>query len=641
MKKIIKTLSNIPMTIVGGVFLASSLVLSMCKVKIYFDPALITVFICGIPLFYMAISRIVHEKGISKISSDLLISIAMCAAIAIGDLFAAGEVAFIMAIGTILEEKTTKRARKGIKKLMDLSPHMARKIVGGTEEMVETENLKVGDIVRVLPGEIVPADGEVVLGETSIDQSVMTGESIPVDKSRGDMVFCGTLNRFGAVDVEVKKESKDSSLQDMIRMVEEADKNKAPAQRIADRCASFMVPSALIIAVVTFLITLDVTRAVAVMVVFCPCALVLATPTAIMAAVGQAAKHGVIIKSPEALENMRCVDTVTFDKTGTLTYGKLDVSDIVVFDKNIDENTALSLVASAEAKSEHPLGKAIVAYAQKNGIAINDTDEFEMEQGKGVFARIGKRNILCGSQRFILEHGIDVGADEILTLKSFRSEGKASVLMALDKVCVCAIGLSDVIKSEAKDMVKKLSFMNTKTLLLTGDNYEAAKYFAKKSGIANVRAQLLPDEKVKAVKELEDLGHKVCMIGDGVNDSPALKTASVGIAMGKMGSDIAVEAADITLMSDDISKLPYLKRLSCATIRTIGLSISIAMTINMIALVLSVLGMMSPTVGALVHNAGSCFVVLLAALLYDRKLDDCRACIGCRKRKRNIKRGDG
>ena len=392
-------------------------------------------------------------------------------------------------------------------------------------------------------------------------------------------------------------------------------------QRITDKCASWLVPVALLIAIVTFIITKDIVRAVTVLVVFCPCALVLATPTAIMAAIGQATKHGVVIKSGEALEKMGKVDTIAFDKTGTLTYGKLEVSDIVSFNGTVDEQELLSLAASAEGKSEHPLGKAIVSHARKNQISVVDSDAFSMTGGKGIYAEVSEKKLYCGNEAFFAEHEIAMDDDMKQTLAQFQMQGKASVFVAEDKQCIGLIALSDVLRPQAENMVKKLDAMHTEAVLLTGDNKKTADYFAKQVGISKVCAELLPEEKVARIYDMQNEGKTVCMIGDGVNDAPALKSASVGVAMGSMGSDIAVEAADIALMSDDISKIPYLKRLSNATVTTIKFSITLSMCINLAAVTLSVLGLLTPTTGALVHNAGSCFVVLIAALLYDRRFD--------------------
>ena len=628
-KKINDFLAGLPMTIVAGVFLLFDLIPHLAEefggsidLHIFpIDPAWVTVVISGLPLLYLAVWRIIHNPGISKISSALLISIAMFAAIAIGDLFAAGEVAFIMALGALLEDATTNRAKKGLKKLLTLAPTQGRRIRNGQEELIPAEQIQKGDLLRILPGETIPVDGTIVSGETSVDQSIMTGESLPVDKTTGEDVFCGTINRFGSIDITATKVGEDSSLQKLIRMVQDAENKQAPMQRIADRAASWLVPVALLIAILAYVFSGNIVTAVTVLVVFCPCALVLATPTAIMAAIGQATKHGVIIKSGEALEKMGKVDTIAFDKTGTLTYGRLEVSDVRPTSDALTGEDLLTLAASAEGKSEHPLGKAIVAHAKAQSLSLLDSQDFQMDAGKGIAAQIGEKHLLCGSEKYLREHGVPLDDAASTILDQLRTEGKASILVAAEGKCIGVIGLSDILRPEAKDMVSRLDAMHAKTVLLTGDNRKTADYFAGRVGIAEVRAELLPEEKVGSIESLRKEGRKVCMIGDGVNDAPALKTADVGVAMGSMGSDIAVEAADIALMSDDISKIPYLKRLSNATVATIKLSITLSMCINAAAIVLSLLELLNPTTGALVHNAGSCFVVLIAALLYERKFE--------------------
>lgn len=610
-------LAGWPMTLVGGVFLLASFVLPRVGQPWGENLAWVCVVICGIPLLYLAIWRMIYNKGVSKISSALLISMAMIAAICIGDLFAAGEVAFIMEVGALLEDMTTNRAKKGLKNLFSLAPDTGRIVRNGTEIIVEVGEIVKGDILRIFPGETIPVDGLILVGETSIDQSVMTGESLPVDKTAGDTVFCGTINRFGSIDIEATKVGEDSSLQRLIRMVEDAEKNQAPTQRIADKWASWLVPVALIIAFIAYFVTKDIIRAVTVMVVFCPCALVLATPTAIMAAIGQATKHGVIIKSGEALEKMGKVDTMAFDKTGTLTYGKLHVSDIIPFG-GVSERELLTLTAAAESRSEHPLGKAITDEALSSGISLPLVEGFKMEAGKGISAQIGETQYYFGNEKYIKENGVSAADDASALLDRLRSEGKASVLISDGTELIGVIALSDTIRPEAAEMIRRLKDMNTTSVLLTGDHRKAAEFLASQVGISELRSDLLPEEKVSNINVLKQRG-KVCMIGDGVNDAPALKTADVGVAMGAMGSDIAVDAADVALMDDNISKLPYLKWLSNTTIKTIKGAITLSMCINFVAIMLSVLGILNPTTGALVHNAGSCFVVLLAALLYDRK----------------------
>lgn len=584
-----------------------------------FEPSWITVIICGFPLVYLSIRRIVYNKGISKISSALLISMAMFAAIAIGDIFAAGEVAFIMALGALLEEATTERAKKGLKKLISLAPVKGRKIQDNKEMMVPVESIQSGDYLRILPGETIPVDGRIINGETTVDQSIMTGESIPVDKIIDDDVFGGTINCFGAIDIIATKVGEDSSIQKMIQLIKNAEQKQAPIQRIADIVASRLVPIALMIACIGYLITGNIIVGVTVLVVFCPCALVLATPTAVMAAIGQATKHGVIIKSGEILETMGKVDTMAFDKTGTLTRGQLAVQSILAVDTDYSETDILQLAASAEAKSEHPIGKAIVSHAIEQDLEILDTTSFTMFVGKGIIAVIKGRELYCGNERFLEEHNIIVSESIQQAINVYRSEGKVSVIIADREHIIGIITLSDTMRNDVINMISAISSLDMTTVLLTGDSEEAATYIGKKSGVSEIHAELLPGEKVSIIESLQGKHHKVCMVGDGINDAPAMKIADVSIAMGTIGSDIAIETADIALMSDDLSKIPYIKRLSDATIKTIKFSIALSMAINCIAIILSLLEVLTPTTGALVHNVGSCLVVLIAARLYDRK----------------------
>ena len=621
-------LSSLYMTILAGLFLLLDGIPHLIKEfggqrpfqDIFsIEPSWLTVIICGFPLVYLSIRRIVYNKGISKISSALLISMAMFAAIAIGDIFAAGEVAFIMALGALLEEATTERAKKGLKKLISLASVKGRKIQANKEIMVPVESIQSGDYLRILPGETIPVDGRIINGETTVDQSIMTGESIPVDKTIDDDVFGGTINCFGAIDIIATKVGEDSSIQKMIQLIKNAEQKQAPIQRIADIVASRLVPIALMIACIGYLVTGNIIVGVTVLVVFCPCALVLATPTAVMAAIGQATKHGVIIKSGEILETMGKVDTMAFDKTGTLTRGQLAVQSILAVDTDYSETDILQLAASAEAKSEHPIGKAIVSHAIEQDLEILDTTSFTMSVGKGIIAVIKGRELYCGNERFLEEHNIIVCDSIQKAINVYRSEGKVSVIIADKEHIIGIITLSDIMRNDAINMISAISSLDMTTVLLTGDSKEAATYIGKKSGVSEIHAELLPGEKVSIIESLQGKHHKVCMVGDGINDAPAMKTADVSIAMGTIGSDIAIETADIALMSDDLSKIPYIKRLSDATIKTIKFSIALSMVINCIAIILSLLEVLTPTTGALVHNVGSCLVVLIAARLYDRQ----------------------
>ncbi len=630
MKKYIVKLNSKPMLWISGLFLLASFIteyilpLMGIGFEFFINPAWVSLVISGIPLFYSAVVNTLNKR----ITSPLLISIAMVAAVYIGDVFAAGEVAFIMAIGEWLEDKTVEKAKKGIEKLLNLVPATGRVITQDGEKIVDAKEIKINDIIRVLPGENFPADGVIIEGNTTVDQSIMTGESLPVDKTIDDEIFTGTINRFGAVDIKVTKSFANSSLQKMIKLVEDAENQKAPTQKIVDKWAGYLVPTACLIAIATYLVFAfalnspddALVRAVTVLVVFCPCALALATPTSIMAAIGQATKNGVLIKSGEALEKMGTVSTVCFDKTGTITHGKLTVSDIKAI--NITENELLAHVTAVESRSEHPIGKAVVNYAKEHKINYSDASDFNMVVGKGVSAKIKSEIIFCGNEKLIQENlNIEIDDDISQYVQTLRQQGKAVIIASNSKEIIGVIGLSDEIKQSAKVAIAKLETAGiNKTILLTGDNEKSAAFISDKVGISEVKSSLLPEDKVTAVKQLMQNAQNVCMVGDGVNDAPALKTASVGIAMGTMGSDIAIDAADIAIMGDDITKISYIKKLSNATIFSIKFNITLSMLINFAAIILSVLGLLNPATGALVHNAGSVLVVLNAARLYDKKI---------------------
>ena len=617
--EMIDFLFGLKMTILSGIFLLIAVIFMIFGIDtpVYLNPAWGAVIISGIPMLLLAMTRLIREKWIS---SALLIAIAMVASLMIGEIFAAGEVAWIMALGALLEDWTVERAKKGLRNLINLTPQTGRRIVNGVEEVVLVDEIKIGDTLRILPGESVPVDGEIIEGTTSIDQSIMTGESLPIDKEVGDEVFCGTMNMYGSIDIKATSLGENSSLQKLIDLVKAADENQAPTQRIADKWATWLVPVALLIAIAVWLITGNIERGVTVLVVFCPCALILATPTAIMAAIGQATKYGVLIKSGEALETLGALNTLVFDKTGTLTYGNLEVSDVISLKDDLTDLDLLKLTASCEKLSEHPLAKAIVNNAKEIEIDIEEPKEFKMAPGKGVSCVNSYGKVYAGNSKFINENGIEVNVDSYLD--KLKHEGKASIIVALNDEVVGLVGLSDVIREDSKRMIENLHELGTETILLTGDNTETANYFASQVGISKVYGNLLPQEKLDWIEKLKNEGKQVCMIGDGVNDAPALKTANVSVAMGSVGSDVAIEAADIALLGDDIGKIPYLKKLSNSTLFTIKANIAISMMINAAAIICSVLGLLNPVTGAIVHNAGSCLVVLNATLLYDRHFDD-------------------
>ena len=578
-----------------------------------FDMAWIAILLCGVPIVLEAVIGLVTAFDIK---ADVLVSMALIASVCIGQDFAAGEVAFIMQLGGLLEELTVARARAGIEKLVHLTPRTARRLNTAGEEIIPAEQVQVGDLLRVLPGETIPVDGIITQGQTSVDQAVMTGESLPVDKSVGDTVSSGTVNQFGSFEMRAEKVGEDSSLQRMIRLVQSADAGKAKIVGLADRWATWIVVIALTAAAITWAVTGLILRAVTILVVFCPCALVLATPTAIMAAIGNATKHGFLIKEGDALERLAQADTVTFDKTGTLTYGTLRVTAVVPCDPNLPRDDLYRFCAAAEQLSEHPLGRALTACCRRElTVALPTPSDFSMHPGLGVSACVEGRQILAGNTRLLSNHGIALPASVTVEAESYLSQGATVIYVALDGVPAGLIALSDTVRPDSSVMLARLQSLSVQPVLLTGDNESAATAIAAQLGISRMCSNCLPQDKLTYIRGLRDQGSKVCMIGDGVNDAPALKAADVGIAMGGIGSDIAVDAADIALVDDEVKELPHLITLSRRMMITIKVNMTFSMLLNFVAIVLAIIGTLDPVVGALVHNAGSVLVITNSALL--------------------------
>ena len=570
------------------------------------------IILCGIPIILEAVIGLVTAFDIK---ADVLVSLALIASVCIGEDFAAGEVAFIMQLGGLLEELTVARARAGIEKLVHLTPQTARVITVGKETAVPAEAVKVGNLLRVLPGETIPVDGEIVSGQTSVNQAVMTGESLPVDKSAGDEVSSGTVNQFGSFDMRAAKVGEDSSIQRMIRLVQSADAGKAKIVRLADRWAAWIVVIALTAAALTWLISGEIIRAVTILVVFCPCALVLATPTAIMAAIGNA-KHGFLVREGDALERLAAVKKITFDKTGTLTYGTPRVVLVHSALPSLTDSELYRLCAAAERYSEHPLGKAIThCCQQETGEMPIEAEDFQMVPGRGVSARVDGKVILAGNAELLAEHHIAIPEEAAKAADTQLSQGCTVIYTAVDGVFAGFLALSDTIREESANMIDRLSALQVQPVLLTGDHQNAAATIAAQLHIGEVHANCLPEDKLSHIRAYQAVGEKVCMIGDGVNDAPALKAADVGSAMGGVGSDIAVDAADIALVDDEVKELPHLIALSKRMMRTIKLNMTFSMTLNFIAIVLAITGTLNPVVGALVHNAGSVLVITNSALL--------------------------
>ena len=591
-----------------------SLVLSLSgfpgRTVLPFDIAWAAIILCGVPILTGAVKGLIWEHDVK---ADVLVAMALVASVTAEEYFAAGEVALIMQIGSLLEDYTSEKANESIGKLIRLSPQKAHVVREGKVFEVSPSELQAGDTVRVLAGETVPVDGKILDGETTIDQSVMTGESIPVDKKTGDTVRSGTINRFGTFTMRVEKRSEDSSLQRMIRLTKEAEENKAPIVSLADKWATWLVFGALAWAGGTWMITGEFMRAVTVLVVFCPCAFILATPTAVLAGIGNAAKYGIIIRSGSALEKLSKIKKAAFDKTGTLTCGKPEVADIVT--DGCDKNELLRLFAAAESYSEHPLGKAVADSYKGNTESVRD---FQMQAGQGISAVVAGKKLLAGKGKWLEEQNISVSSFEKQAQKA-EETGATLIYAAVDGTCRGFFVLSDTIRSDAAQTISRLKKSGVVPLLLTGDNEAAAGYIAGQVSISEVKSGLLPEEKMRIIEDISKSGGAVCMIGDGVNDAPALTRADAGIAMGGIGSDIAIESADAVLVGDEIKRIPYLFMLTKKVMHKVNVNIVAGMIINITAVILSSAGILNPVTGALWHNFGSVFVVINAALLLQYK----------------------
>ncbi len=606
-----------------------------------FDPAWIAIIVSGFPLFRGAANDLVNGF---RISAEFLVSLAILATIVAswyfpahhGEhsyLFAGGEVAFIMTLGHLLENWTVRRARAGIEGLLRMTPQTARRLDehGGGEKVVPVPEIVRGDLLRVLPGETVPVDGEIVTGNTSIDQSLITGESMPLDKGKGDDVFGGTINRYGTFTMRATHVGEDSSLAKMIQLVREAEQRRAPLERIVDRWASILVPLAILTALVVGVgawamlgsVEEGIKRAVTILVVFCPCSLVLATPTAIIAAIGNASRYGILIRSGETLERLGSITSLAFDKTGTLTIGEPKLKFAQSFTSEYDENGLIAVAAAAETFSEHPLSRCIVEEAAQRGLRPSPAGDFRMYPGQGIIVRLSDSPegtlVMVGNDRLMKRFGVEIDETYKKATDARFGLGETVIWVAAEQQLVGFLSLADTLRETSRKTVEQIREAGVEVLLLTGDNERAAQSIADQSGIHIVKPNLLPEGKVEALEELQKHGTRVGMVGDGLNDAPALKTANVGVAMGKVGSDLAIDAADIVLVGDDISRIPFLIRLSKKTKKTIIGNITLSMGINFVAIILATLGLMGPVVGALVHNAGSFCVVLFASLLLNVK----------------------
>ena len=569
-----------------------------------FDPAWLAILLCGTPILYVAGRGIVTGFDIR---AGVLVSIALIAAVSIQEYFAAGEVALIMQIGTLLEDWTVTHAQQGIEGLLRLVPQTAHVLRDGKEETIPVEEIRRSDLLRVRAGETIPVDGIVTEGETAVDPSIMTGESMPIDKRPGDPVMSGTINTYGVFTMRAEKTGHDSSLQRIIALASSVDARKAPVVLLSGQWASRLVVIALVLALGVFWGTGDFIRAVTALVVFCPCAFVLATPTAVAAAIGNLTRRGILIRRSDALERLALVDMVAFDKTGTLTEGTPMVTTVHVLMDSYTKQDVLRFAAAAEQHSEHPLGRAIVSAYRQTDAPMPQTANTQVLAGRGIAAQVDGKRITVGKPTLfaLTEAAADCAA-------RFLERGAAVSIVALDDTPIGMIVLADRMRSAVPKVISSLRRMGITPLLLTGDNEAAAKHISAQAGITEIRSGLLPDEKMAHVKTT---GHFVAMVGDGINDALALKASFAGIAMGGIGSDIAVASADAVLVTDDIRRLPTLIRMARRTRAKIQQNILFGLTLNFIALALSACGILTPVTGALWHNVGSLLVVMNAALL--------------------------
>jgi Cu+-exporting ATPase len=497
----------------------------------------------------------------------------------------------LILFGKMLEARAKGRTSEAIKKLMSLRPKTARIIRDGGEFDIPVEDVTVGDIILVRPGEKLPVDGVVTEGKSAVDESMITGESLPVEKKPGDEVIGATINKAGSLRFRATKVGKDTALAQIIRLVQEAQGSKAPIQRLADVIASYFVPAVIGIAVVTFAVwyafgpsprlTLALLNFVAVMIIACPCALGLATPTAIMVGTGRGAEHGILIKGGESLEMAHRIDTVVFDKTGTLTKGEPRVTDIAAAATFADRDV-LFYAASAEKVSEHPLGESVVKMAGERGVALEGPRDFQVLEGLGISAMVGGKPVLVGSARIMMERGVDIGG---LAAKAdaFSGEGKTAVFVAVEGRAAGVLAIADTLKESSVPALRRLKALGLELVMLTGDNRRTAEAIAAQAGITTVVPEVLPQDKVNEIKRLQSLGKKVAMVGDGINDAPALAQADVGIAIGT-GTDVAMEASDITLIKGDLGGVASAIELSRRTIRTIKQNLFWAFIYNTIGI---------------------------------------------------------
>jgi Cd2+/Zn2+-exporting ATPase len=603
-------------TAVNTIFLVLGFVLEFSGNKQFADVSfLISAVVGGYPVFKMAVTNVLRDFDMT---AGVMVTVAMVAALLVGEYSAMALVAFMMIIGEALEDFTRERANQALKELNELVPSMVTIRLEGEDVEVPISQVRVGDLVLVRPGGRIPVDGPLVEGYASVDQSSITGESIPVDKAIGDQVFAGTLLSSGALTIRVDGLGSGTKLGQMIQLVEEAQSTQAPVQRIANKYANYFAPVAIFIAGVTYLVTGEIIRGVTMLVAVCPCSLVLATPTAIVASIGNTAKNGVLVKHGTAMEQIGKVDVVAFDKTGTVTFGKPKLTQIKTFN-GYGEDEMLALTASVERNSEHPLAKAIINEAKTRELRLSSVEDFESIPGHGIRASVDGKMVAVG-ERMLTKMGVVLGKEESDLIESMKAAGYTVIPVSVDGRLAGLINVEDTVREESVKAISNLNKLGiTKTILITGDSKAIGERVGSELGVSEIYSEVLPERKLEIIQKLQAQGHRVAFIGDGVNDAPALAVADVGIAMGSIGTAVAMETADVVLLTDDIGQVPYLIELSQATLSTIRWNIAISMTVVIGTVIVSALGMIGPFIGAIMHEVAAVPVIANAAMLISRK----------------------
>ncbi|MBR4397396.1 MAG: cadmium-translocating P-type ATPase, partial [Methanobrevibacter sp.] len=585
-----------------------------------FSPTIVTItYMVGAAIAGYEIAILAYKSLVNRhtIGPAMLMCIACVASFIIGHPEEGAAVTFLYYIAEFLEDYAEHRAKRSIKSLVEIAPDTARVKVGDKEEIRNVDEVDIGDIVIVKPGDKVPLDGEVIFGSSSINQASITGESVPVLKEVGDNVFSGTVNEDGYLEVEVTKEAKDSVISKIVTLVKRSQLNRSNTETMVERISKYYTPIMIVIAAcVAFIPPLFfgqnlvdwVYKALSIMVISCPCAFLISTPIGMVSAITSATKKGVLIKGSTYVEEMRNVKAVIFDKTGTLTEGKLELSDINVLNEEYSEDDIVKIAASLENSSSHPITQAIVNYAHSNEIQFEDIEDFKNVPGKGIIGNVGGKQYYAANESLIEGSEFNISQDDI---NKYAAKGKTLIFIGDEKSVIASLTVVDKIRDNAKDVISDLKEQGVKTIMLTGDNKLAANKVAEEIGLDYVYSNLLPEDKLNLLDTIRNKFGDVAMVGDGINDAPALARANIGIAMGAAGSDVAIETADVALMQDDISKLPYLFSLSQKTMNIIKQNIVLSIFVKLLFVILAILGLITLMMSVGIGDLGLTLVVIL------------------------------